>query len=281
MLEEELGVSLFNRTARGMQLTEEGEYLRVSAAGPLRALELALQNVRSFSSRIEGNVTIGMPSNIGDALAKPLVLRMYTHFPNIKLRIAEAMNGSLIDWLNRGVVDFALLEEASRDGRLTDRELLSERLMLVGASTSHLDPDHPIGFKEAVQLPLILPAHDVGIRAVLDNAAAKSSTMLNIRSEADSSKLTKELVEDGIGYAFLPFSYFRSEYIEGKLKYCPIVNPTLTLTTYLSSRKHNRATGDRIEAAVVENIISLVHSLTTDNHRGCGHDASPFGLTEL
>lgn len=33
LLEEELGVTLFNRTARGMRLTEESEYLRAAAAG--------------------------------------------------------------------------------------------------------------------------------------------------------------------------------------------------------------------------------------------------------
>src|ERR1700761_5036470 len=82
LLEEELGVALFSRTARGMRLTEEGEFLRASVAGPLRAMELALQSVRSFSSRIEGNFGIGMPSAIAAVLAKPLVLRMDAGFPN-------------------------------------------------------------------------------------------------------------------------------------------------------------------------------------------------------
>src|SRR5215471_7971497 len=89
LLEEELGIALFNRTARGMQLTEEGEHLRACVAGPLRSLELALQNARSFSSHIEGNFTLGMTSGIGEILAKPLVLRMSSEFPNIKLRIVE------------------------------------------------------------------------------------------------------------------------------------------------------------------------------------------------
>src|SRR5437016_6839562 len=99
LLEKEIGVALFNRTPRGMQLTEEGEYLRASVAGPLRALELALQNIRSFSSRIEGNFAIGMPASIGDILAKPLAMRMDADFPNIKLRIVEGPTGSLVDWL--------------------------------------------------------------------------------------------------------------------------------------------------------------------------------------
>src|SRR5579862_4581130 len=140
LLERELGVALFNRTARGMQLTEEGEYLRGCVAGPLRTMELALQNVRSLSPRIEGNFSIGMPSSLVEILAAPLLLRMNADFPNIKLRIMEGITGSLIDWLHRGMLDFALLEEESRDERLTDRQLCTERLAIVGGAESALDP---------------------------------------------------------------------------------------------------------------------------------------------
>jgi LysR family nitrogen assimilation transcriptional regulator len=257
LLEEELGVALFSRTARGMQLTEEGEYLRSAVAGPLRAVQLALQNVRSFSSRIEGNFTIGMPASIGDILARALVLRMDADFPNIKLRVVEGPTGSLIDWLHRGILDFALLEEASRDDRLTDRELGSARLVLVGASESALDPDRAMAFKKVAQLPLVLPSHHLGIRGVFDDAVAKLRTPANIRFEADSVRLIKELVAGGMGYAILPLAYCRQECQQARLQYCPIVNPTLTLTTFLSYRAQGGAASNRIEAVVIEAITGL------------------------
>ena len=261
LLEEELGVSLFSRTARGMQLTEEGEYLRAAIASPLRAMELALQNVRSFSSRIEGNFAIGMPSSIGEILARPLVLRMNADFPNIKLRIVEGLTGSLVDWLHRGMLDFALLEEASRDDRLTDRELFSARLMLVGGPASALDPKQTITFEKATRLPLTLPTHHLGIRGVFNDTVAKSRAAANITLEADSCKLTKELIESGLGYAILPFAYFRREYEQGRLRYCPIVKPTLTLPTVLSYRTNDRSTLNRVEGLVLETIAGMANDL--------------------
>ena len=262
LLEEELGVALFSRTARGMQLTEEGEFLRAAVAGPLRAMELALQNVRSFSSRIEGNFAIGMPANIGAILAKPLALRMAADFPRIKLKIVEGFTGSLIDWLNRGILDFALLEEASRDARLTERELFSERLMLVGAPASALDPDHSMALRKVARLPLVLPSHHLGIRGVLNDALAKLQTPADIRLEADSPRLIKELVESGMGYAILPLAYFRPEYQAGKLQYCSIVNPTLTLSIFLAYRTNDRDTTNRIEGKMIEAITCLMTELS-------------------
>ena len=238
MLEEELGLSLFERTARGMQLTEEGDYLLTSVAGPLRDLELAVQNARKFSPKIEGNVTLGMPASIAEVLAHSLALRMDAHFPNIKVRIVEGPMGALIDWLGRGVIDFGFLEDASHNERLADRELHSDSLVLVGGPGSNLIPETLVPFKKAALLPLIVPSHHLGIRGVLNDAAARSSTTLNIRFEADSSRLTKDLVADGIGYAILPLHYFKDEFAAGKLRYSAITKPTLTLKTVICVRSN-------------------------------------------
>jgi LysR family transcriptional regulator, nitrogen assimilation regulatory protein len=265
LLEEELGISLFSRTARGMQLTEAGEHLRASVAGPLRELELALQNIRSFSSRIEGNITIGMPPNIGAILATPLALRMDADHPSIMLRIVEGSTGSLIDWLNRGIVDFALLEEDSRDDRLSDHELLAENLMLVGAAGSALVAGRAVNFEAAAQLPLIIPPHHLGIRGVRNDAAGAAGTTLNMCFEADSAQVMKDLVSSGMGYAILPRGYFRQEHTQGTLKCCPIVNPAVSLTTFLSSRKNsqtNRSSRNNLEQVIFNSLFELMHNVS-------------------
>jgi len=261
LLEEELGVALFNRTARGMQLTEEGEYLRSAVAGPLRAMELALQNVRSFSARIEGNFAIGMPSSIGELLAKPLALRVDDEFPAIHLRIVEGITGSLIDWLNRGMIDFALLEEASRDERLTNRELFSEPLLLVGPASSKLSPRRAISFKKVAEMPLILPTHHLGIRGLFNDAMAKLRIAADIRFEADSCQLIKALVENGRGYALLPRSYFYEEYRLRRLRYCPVVEPALTFTAVLAYRKHVQSAINSAESRVIDTIVNTLSEL--------------------
>lgn len=264
LLEEELGIPLFSRTARGMQLTEAGEHLRAAVAGPLRELELALQNIRSFTSPIEGNIAIGLPPSISDVVARSLALRMDADHPNIKLLLVEGYTGSLIDWLNRGIVDFALLEESSRDERLIDRTLATEPLLLVGHADSSLNMDRPIKFKDVAQLPLIIQSHHLGIRSTLNEAAAVAGA-LNIRFQADSPRLIKELVLSGKGYGILPMFCFKEEYSQGKLLCCPIVNPSLSLTLLLSSRKNsqtNRLSRHNLEQVIFDHLLELVEQNT-------------------
>lgn len=259
LLEEELGEALFNRTPQGMRLTEAGEYLRASVAGPLRAIDLALQNVRSFSSPMEGDVVIGMPSGIGDALAAPLVTRVAADFPKIRMRMVEGATAALIDWLNRGIVDYALLEEAAKDERLSDLELFSEPLALVGPPDCDLAADIVVPLERAAQLPLILPSHHLGVRRLLNDAAAKARIKLNIRAEADSWRLIKDLVAGGMGYAVLPASFLIDE--DRKLRIAQLGEPTITFTAVLASRHNSAVRRDGIDRMMVESILKTVEQL--------------------
>jgi len=254
LLEEELGVALFSRTARGMRLTEEGAALRASVVGPLRELELAMQNIRSFPFAAEANIALGLPPGLADILATTLALRIDQAFPKIKLRIVEGLTGSLIDWVSRGVVDFVLLEEVAHHDQLQEQTLTVLPLMLVGPADSGLPAGKPVAFSEAIKLPLLLPSHHLGLRAVLNDAALWAHLHLNLRLEADSARLMRDLLLRGMGYTILPACYCQEEIASGRLQAWPITDPALSIDIVVASRKNSQLTGPRIRA--IEELIS-------------------------
>jgi DNA-binding transcriptional LysR family regulator len=256
LLEEELGVTLFNRTARGMRLTGEGAALRASVAGPLRELELALQNIRSFPHAAEANIAIGLAPNLADVLAKPLALRLDAAFPSIKLRIIEGLTGSLIDWLSRGVVDFVLLEEEAHHDQLQEQILAALPLVLAGPAESPLPPGRTVTFAEAVKLPLVLPSHHLGLRAVINDAAMWAQAKLNIRMEVDSPRLMQELLVTGMAYAILPSCYCKTDIDAGRVQLWPLNDPALSLSIVLAARKNSQIAGPRVRA--IEALIARV-----------------------
>ena len=133
--------------------------------------------------------------------------------------------------------------------------------MLVGSADSALTPDQTMSFEKAIRLPLILPTHHLGIRGVFNDTVTKLRAVANIRFEADSCRLIKELAESGIGYGILPLGYFRREYQAGQLRYCGIVSPKLTLPTFLSHRTNNRSTLNRVEGMVLDTITGMLKDL--------------------
>ncbi|MFT3966753.1 MAG: LysR family transcriptional regulator [Sphingobium sp.] len=257
LLEHELGVALFKRTTYGMQLTEEGEYLRASVAVHLRAIDLALRNVRSFKSQIEGTFAIGMPTGILDRIAIPLIDRMATSFPNIRLRIIESRTGSLVDILNRGIIDFAVVENGSRDDRLKDTVLCAETLLLVGANGTGLNAAGSMSFTEAAHLPLILPLHHLGARSQINEAASKLRLTLNVQHEADAARFVFEMVATGKGFTMLPASQISHAKRE-QVEVCAITEPALPITTYFCTRKNSVAVNGQIEQTVFDMILEIL-----------------------
>jgi DNA-binding transcriptional LysR family regulator len=169
-------------------------------------------------------------------------------FPNIRFSLVEGPTGGLVDWLNRGMIDFALLEESAHSHQLREQRLVSLPLGLVGPCESELPTDRVFSFEEAVRLPLVLPSHHLGIRAVINDAAIRAQAVVASVIEADSPRLAKELVRGGMGYSILPRAYYAREVAEGTLKGWAIDEPGLALEIFLCSRKGRHF-------AEVENLI--------------------------
>lgn len=263
LLEAEVGVALFRRTARGMSLTEEGERLRAAVAGPLRELELALHGFRASASPVVADAVLGMPASLAEVLGKPLALAIARDFPEVRLRIVEAPMGSLQEWLTRGMVDFALIEEASHDDRLVEQRLARLSVVLVGPPDSPLPPGEDVPFPEAARLPLVLTSHHMGLRGAVNDAAQRSGARLDLRLEADNPRLARELVEAGLGYAMLPERYCGEVLAEGRLRTWPLSDPQPEISVFLALRRASQAARRRlagVEQVIVEQAKALLAS---------------------
>nr|WP_279537137.1 LysR family transcriptional regulator [Aestuariicella hydrocarbonica] len=243
LLEEELGVTLFTRTARGMLLTEEGEYLRSAIAGPLRELDMALHNIRSMGATMAANFTLGLPPGLTDSLAMPVIQALRETFPNIRLCVVEGATGVLIDWLGRGVIDFAILEESSRNDRLTEERIATLPLVIVGPQSSPLPHHGDIPHSSALQLPLVLPSHHLGVRGAINDVAAKSHCALKISTETDSHRLIADLVAGGSGYTLMPECYLTQKLAEHALKTWSLSRPAPCIEIFLSTRENSKISG--------------------------------------
>jgi len=229
LLEEELGTRLFRRAAHGMELTKQGHQLHDAIAGPIRELQLALQDVRRAGAQRPDQVTIGCPIGLPDQLVRALLDQLTARFPRMLITVVEAATGVLIDWLNRGLVDLALTEEVSRDQRLIEETVGRQALVLVSQKGSLPDGAERLPFARAASLPLIVPSHHLGIRGSINDAASACGITPNIRIQVDSSQLALELVSSGIGHAILPRRYLSQAEDNEAFDVATITDPVMTL----------------------------------------------------
>lgn len=259
ILEQEVGVPLFARHRRGMALTEAGEELRARLTGPLRQIEQVFEDVRALSQAVGGNIAFGMPPTASYILAGPLARSVVAHAPNVSLRVVEGYGAHLIDWLQRGEIDAALLYGPASDFHLNAEGLLHEEIKLVGPPDCDLVPEIPAPLDVLAQLPMVLPSHPHGLRVVADQAAARAKLRLNVRFQADSFQLMKELVESGLGYTLLPLSAFGREADAGRLRYTSFELPGVTRQLVLCTQPGiSSSRGTRVLGTLVRREIAAL-----------------------
>lgn len=263
MLEDELGVKLFRRVPKGMQLTDEGEYLKEALEHPIDLVNKALHNARSFATRVEASLALGLPPEIAPILGARLVNRLQRDLPHLSLKVVEADSATLAADLSRRLVDIALLVNIVPAEKLFHFEVLREALMLVVPAGSPLAARGGIAFAELHMLPLILPGSQSGLRTQLEKACLSADLDLNLALEIDSVELTKQAVRDGYGHAVLPPVAFKAEAGRGELVGVPIVDPRLDQVVRGAIRPRwpvPRSTFDAVEAAIIGEWFAVVDS---------------------
>jgi DNA-binding transcriptional LysR family regulator len=259
LLEEELGVVLFRRGARGMTLTEPGEVLYGRICGPLREIGHALYEVRALPRSAGGSVVLGMPPTMVQLLAGTLARRVATSAPNVTLRIVDAYSGHLLEWINAGELDAAILYGPTPVG-VNATKLVEDELVLVCPPASPLANEAVVEFKRLATLPLIVPSPSHGLRMLIDTAAEQARTKLSVHIEADSFQLMRELVESGLGYTLLPHCAVLREVALGRLTFARVRKPAITRQLYLALRSAAEAPGAvlEVESLVREEVAALI-----------------------
>ncbi len=236
-MESDLETVLLLRTPQGVFPTEAGKLLMTRARLLLQDFEETLQTIRDFQSEVVGEVHIGLPSTIAEMLSVPLILRMRREFPHIHLKVAEAMSGFVLSWLHEGRVDLGLLYTPIFERGLRSTPILNEELRLFAAMPLaeglRAPPKEPIELSKIVDLPLVLPGKNHGLRMLIDNEIETHGLALATVIEVDSYTSIKALVEHGLGFSVLPINTINSDENAGRFQSWQLGNPPFRRTVHM------------------------------------------------
>lgn len=236
-MEDELGVALLHRGTRGVQPTEAGERLLARAHAILAEFAGLREQVRGETQQPAGEVRIGLPGTVSEQFSVPLIQAARERYPAVRIRIAEAMSGFVLDWLRRGDVDLAMIYSTADPKGLCIHHVLTEELCLFSAAGAP-EPPAPAGrsvpLARAALLDLILPGPGHGLRDQIDEAASGAGATLQPAIEIESYSQIKRLVERGFGYGILPRMAVAPQERAGTFQSWPITRPALHRKVYLA-----------------------------------------------
>ncbi len=215
-LEEELGVSLFERTPE-LKLTYAGDRLLLLARRVCELEQDILRETGEISDSRRGRIRLGISYTCGRALLPTLLPEFCAAHPLVEIRLMEGNHSQLNEWLGLGEID-ALLGYVPIDVPGAEVfPLLQERLFLTCPKKFAPDPtaariEDPSGLDIHAfrDVPFILLKKGNRIREMLDAYMARASFFPTVMLETENIETAFALSQQGMGITVYPELFLRT-----------------------------------------------------------------------
>lgn len=239
-LEEELGVKLFSRTNRKVELTPAGNSFLGDARAIIKRTNDAIDRTKLATTGVTGNLKLGFVKGFEKSILSDLLSEFHIKYPNISLQFTRDNVAELYDGIFFGDLDIILCILYSfddmEDMKDMDYIVLKEYPLLAVMPGSHpLSHRASIKREELKDYPLVdikKSENKYGEARTIKNTFAKAGFLPDVQYVSDDIETSLLAVAAGLGYALLP-SYITDSLtmrekviaipLEGEEKQIPVI----------------------------------------------------------
>ncbi len=202
-LETELGVRLFDRIGRRIQLTVEGEDLLSRSREVLAQAESLVERAKTLVGGITGVLRVGATPQTMQSVMAGFLPRFQRARPGVDVRLTEEGGVRLYELVERGELHLAL-GGILTGSRLESRPLFPIRVLAVTASRPRWKGRTTVSVTELASEPLLLLSRDFGSRQLFDAACRIEGLRPRVVLESREPHCLITLAEAGQGVAVVP-----------------------------------------------------------------------------
>ena len=221
LLEEELGVSLFDRLGKRIVITEAGQKLMRYAQKMIDIEQETLTEI-SNSETLIGSISVRAPQSVGTYLLPSVFEKFKSQYPRVGFDVSSCALYTLRQELRSGIIDVAfLLADSINAADLTTELVRIEPLVFV------TDPSHALIQRDGMTLSdlngqsVFLPKHDCSYKMQFEEMLAAENINPSVVTEFNSIEAIKQCVIKGLGITMIPEIAVKSELDQKKLKAVP------------------------------------------------------------
>ena len=233
-LENQLGGSLFLRSNKGMELTEEGKMFYEYIKGALELINNAENEFTSFKDLSKGEIKIGCSTTLTKLILIDVIKKFHDEYPNININITNGLTYNLINNLKLGKLDFVIFNESNvKETNLNLQQI--KKLNQGFIYNPKFYDDKVTDFKDLNNVPLILQKEESNSRKLLDYIALQHNVKLIPSMEVASQELITEFVNIGLGIGFTMIDLATKNHKD--LKELKINSKIPNINVYLATNK--------------------------------------------
>ena len=258
-LEDELGIILLERTSRKVLFTQSGLLLVDQAKTVLREVKLLKEMASNQGKEMTGPLHVGVIPTIGPYLMPHIVPALQNAFPDLELFLYEAQTHQLLEQLETGRLDCAIVASVRETEPFIEVSLFKERMLLAVAE------NHPWAKEQTIPMTM-LKDHEM---LMLDDGHCLRNQALgycftagakeNSHFQATSLETLRNMVAANAGMTLMPELAVLSEGERGGVKYLPCQpEPSRDVILVYRPGSPLRARYERIAEAIANSVKSIL-----------------------
>ncbi|MCV2350225.1 LysR family transcriptional regulator [Paucibacter sp. Y2R2-4] len=210
-LESELGLRLFDRTTRRLELTEAAQELLPAVQRLLADLDRVAGDLRDVAERRRGRVRLGTTPLLAASLMPGLMQSFSQRYPEIELTLMDASTDQLLAALRQGELDLLLSTFDQNEPDLSAEALLRDPMVAVCNRAHALQAfgmkgtlPNSLDWADLLDQPLLLLREGSGLRALVERCFAPLGGAPKPAQEVSHIATAMAMAAAGLGLAILP-----------------------------------------------------------------------------
>ena len=215
--EANLGHTVFNRLKTGVELTASGQVVFQYAEDIFNDVDRIWNDLEAMERRISGTFSVGTINSFGIYTLPALLRQFKDQFPEVKVAIEAGSAREVIDMVQNGKTDFAILSANRKYSGLSSVPLNETKMFLVAPPGHELAALDPVTPGDLENYPFI--GYDSGMetRMMMDAYFRRMSLSIEYALESSNTATIKHMVMEGLGISILPETAVGVEIRQGRL----------------------------------------------------------------
>ena len=223
-LEADIGITLFNRSPKGVSLTENGKVFYEFIKNGVESFMNGEHKLTSLKNLETGTIKIGASTTITKYFLLPFIEKFHSLYPNIDISVTNHLTDTLLSMLKKGSLDLLIINlPTQKDDGLEITPLLKLHDCFAGNINYKKKISKKINLEDLVKnYPIITQKEPSNTRTFLNNIMAQNNIQFQPKFDIVSYGLVKDFAKIGMGIAYITKEFSKEELENNQLFEIPI-----------------------------------------------------------
>jgi LysR family transcriptional regulator, nitrogen assimilation regulatory protein len=259
-LEAELNQKLFERDPHGMMPTDAARLMYRLYTPIMRDIDQACEQLSRRDVIVTGRVMLGMVASEAQSVLPESLAKFNALFPQVEVSVADGFSAQLVEAIEAGRLDAAIINKPRGRLSLDIHPLLDEEMVLVTSVAHGRDLPAAIDLSRMPDIELVLPTRRNGLRGVLDAALMAADIVIQPKFEIDLLSAIVQFVEKSDVATILPRVVVQPKVALGLLRTHSIASPPIV--RHIMCVSHPKRPLDPAAQALIEIIGAEIVRVT-------------------